>query len=263
VSDQQDRGLDLLSAAARYVGERFAPPAATGRSIASLRSLQVELDEDFCRDVAAHFDRAPRLAADARLAPLYAELIRENRRQYRAVVRTGVRIEPWLRSGQPYRDSWELASRVRETGRLYLYLTRSGHGPADATGYHPLREPAGVTLRGVELSHNDLFRVVHDIFGHVMLGTSFGPRGEFKATFAHLQMYPEDVHPLLFTEQIGQICWFYFGPHLLDRTGRPRRPGDREYLPPARRPYAEQKVFLFPPYYLDAFKGMFRREEPG
>ncbi|BCB88537.1 hypothetical protein Psuf_058500 [Phytohabitans suffuscus] len=55
-------------------------------------------------------------------------------------------------------------------------------------------------------------------------------------------MYSQDVHPVLFTEQVAQICWYYFGPHLASGGGRR---------------YPEQKVFEFPAPFLERFKGMF------
>jgi len=95
---------------------------------------------------------------------------------------------------------------------------------------------------GVQLCHNDVFRAAHDIFGHVVPGNSFSADGEFKASFCHMWLYSEDVHPVLFTEQIAQICWYFFGPHRA-AGGRPR--------------YPKQKVFEFPRHYLDTFKNLF------
>jgi hypothetical protein len=256
-----DLTVDLLTVAQEYVDRRSAASRAPAASISRLADLVVALDEDYCRDVAEYFDRAPRLAYDARLARLYDRMKWENLLQYGVILDAGIEIEPWLGPGQPYRGSEELVRRVRETGTLYVYLTRDGHGPPGSTGYHPLRGPSGVTARGVELAYNDVFRVVHDVFGHVMFGYAFGPRGEFKATYCHMHMYSEEIHPILFTEQIGQICWFFFGPHLLDRAGNLPRPGDPGYVPPAQRPYAEQKVFPFDHRYLDPFTRMFDVQE--
>jgi hypothetical protein len=215
-----------------FPGRRAAGPMAGGVP---------RWDEEYCRRVAAWYDRGPVLAYDARLSQLYDRFKWETVRQFHAIVDAGLRVAPWLRPGQPYAGSAELCESVRATGTLYVYLTSEGHGSAPSPGFHPLRQPSGVRVDGVELAHNDLFRAVHDIFGHVMYGNSFSARGEFRATFCHMGMYSEDVHPVLFTEQVAQICWYYFGPHLTD--------GDRRY--------PEQKVFEFPRFFLDQFKGMF------
>jgi hypothetical protein len=259
--DELVAGLDLVRLAQDYVDRRSAASHLPAVTISGLADLVVLLDEAYCRDVAEYFDHALRLAYNARLARLYDRMQWENRLQYQAILDAGVEIEPWLGPGQPYRSSQELVHRVRGTGTLYVYLTRDGHGPPGGASYHPLREPSGVTAQGVELTHNDVFRAVHDVFGHVMFGNSFGPRGEFKATYCHMHMYPEVVHPILFTEQIGQICWFFFGPHLLDRAGNLPKPGDPGYLPLGQRPYPEQKVFPFDHQYLDIFKRLFHVQE--
>jgi hypothetical protein len=213
-----------------------------------------ELDERFCRDVAAVFDRAPLLDYDTELAERYHIFKSENLRQFEALTGAGLRVRPWRRQGQPYETSRELRESVLGTGTLYVYMTMSGHGPGDVTGFHPLREPAGVRIDGTEFTHNDIFRAVHDAFGHVAAGVGFGPRGEFVATCGHLRMYSDEVLPVLFTEQIGQICWFFFGPHLADGSGRLPRPGEPGHIPPARRPYPPQKVFPFPAGILGRFR---------
>jgi hypothetical protein len=222
--------------------------------------LRTRLGETYCREVAEYNERAPKVAPDARLDQLYDLLKRENLQQYRAVCNADIEVVPWAGEGQPYRGYRDLIEQVRTTGRLYVYLTSTGFGPVPGTGYHPMLAPAGISACGVEFCHNDVFRIVHDVFGHILLGNSFGIRDEFAATYGHLGMYSEDVLPVLFTEHIGQICWFCYGPHLADHAGRLRRSGDPAYLPPAKRPYPEQKVFLFPQRFVDEFVASFHEE---
>jgi hypothetical protein len=93
-----------------------------------------------------------------------------------------------------------------------------------------------------------------------MSGSSMGPAGEFRAARCHMAMYSAPAHPVLFTEQISQICWFFYGPHLADPSGRLPRRGEPGWIPPRRRPYPEQKVFACPPGYVDRFKASFLEE---
>jgi hypothetical protein len=244
----------LASAADSYLRQWFPQRPALATFAAG---LSVRLDSGYCREVAEYYDRAPKLAMDASLHQRYERLKQENTRQYRALLDAGLRVVPWLRPGRPYRCSADLIEKTRTTGTLYVQLTRDAHGPAPDPDYHPLREPAGVTCGGVQLCHNDILRVVHDIVGHVLLGNSSDPRAELLATYGHLQLYPPDLLPVLYTEQVGQICWFYFGPHLLDRAGRLPARGDPGYLPPRHRPYPVQKFFSFPRPYLDRFLASF------
>jgi hypothetical protein len=229
------------------------PPADLSR----LADLAVALDEDFCRDVADRYERAPLLAYDHALARRYDQAKQESRRQYEDVLEAGIAVEPWLRPGPPYRDSGELVRQVRRTRTIRVLLTRNEHGPPGHAGFHPLREPSPVTAAGVRLLYNDLIRTVHDVFGHVMFGADFGLVGELKAAYCHLALHSEDAQSVLFNEQVAQTCWFYFGPHLRGDDGRPRKPGERGYLAPRARPYPRQKVFAADPEDLARFRRMF------
>ncbi|WP_228818768.1 crotonobetainyl-CoA--carnitine CoA-transferase [Nocardia transvalensis] len=209
------------------------------RNLTSWIGMELDWDEDYCRRVAAFFEQAPLLDYSPSLAELYDRFAWENLQQYRVVLDAGITVRPWLARGQPYRRSDELRASVRATGVLYVYPTSSGHGPGPPRGFHPMRKPSGVVADGVELCHNDVFRVVHDVFGHIVSGSGFSPRGEFKAAFCHMGMYSDDVHPVLFTEHIAQICWYFFGPHARERR------------------YPPQKVFEYPRSYLDRFRDLF------
>lgn len=210
-----------------------------GPNIRSAAAATLRWDENYCRRVADYFEQAPLFELDADLSHGYEEFKRENLRHYRLVREAGITVHPWQSPGQPYRSAEELRAAVRSTGALHVFLTSSGHGPGPARDDHPMLEPSGITADGVEFCHNDVFRVVHDVFGHVMSGTGFSPQDELRASFCHLAMYPEAAHPVLFTEQVAQICWFFFGPH----AGEGR--------------YPEQKVFAFPPRYLTDFHALF------
>ncbi|MBM7774186.1 hypothetical protein JOD54_004390 [Actinokineospora baliensis] len=223
--------VDLRVVAEEYLSRRFP------RADPTYRRPVLRLDAEFCRRVARHHDQAPAFGAGTEGA--YRALWEEDLQQYQAIRDAGVVVRPWRAAGQPYPDSRTLIDQVGRTGVLWLYLTRSGHGCADTDG-HPMRQPSGVVEDGESLCHNDILRVVHDLFGHVALRAGFGPRGEFTATGGHLRLYPERASPALFTEQIGQICWYFYGDHLA--TG-PRR-------------YPEQKVFLYPQAVLDEFRGL-------
>lgn len=234
-------------------------PGLSGMSLGQSAATQFMLDEQYCHDMADLFDRAPMLAWTDDLAERYELFKQENLKQYRVIRAEGLDVRPSSARDGPYRDSRHLVRSVRETGVLHVHLTSAGHGPGPASGFHPLRTPSGVVEHGVELTHNDVFRVVHDVFGHVMRGHGFGPRGEFHAARTHLAMYPATVGPVLVVEQVAQICWFFYGPHLRVDGRLPAR-GEPGYTPPNRRPYAEQKVFPLEQHHVARFLSQFKEE---
>ncbi|WP_433528513.1 hypothetical protein ACQPYA_19395 [Micromonospora sp. CA-263727] len=256
-SDDQGLTVRLGTLAQSHADRAAARAGAPAVRLDRLAADPLRIDEDFCRAVADRYDTAPTVRDPAGMARGYARLAEENLRQFRLIGEAGIRVLPWSGPGQPYRDSRDLVARVRSRGRLHVFLTRHGHGPAGAGGEHPLRAPSGVRAGGEELLHNDIFRAVHDVFGHVLYGNTFGPHGEFRATRCHLAMYPADLHPLVFAELVGQLCWFFYGPHLRRPDGTLPRRGEPGYLPPARRPYPPQKQLAYDRHTLDRFAALF------
>src|SRR5690242_17713733 len=100
------RLTDELVAAARRCRDESGWPAG---DVPSLKAVEVVPDEAFCCDVADRFERAPAHAYDDDLARRYDRMKAENLRQYEAILDAGIRVEPWLRRGQPYRDAGEMA----------------------------------------------------------------------------------------------------------------------------------------------------------
>ena len=126
-----------------------------------------------------------------------------------------VRVERWGREGQPYANSREMFADVYATGRLYVYT-----GGED----HPY----------LSRDENEMFRAVHDYYGHYLGRFQFGPMGEVNAWLAHCRMFGEEATRAMTTETLGQNCWFNFGPFA--------------HLPPAERPFPEQKACLLPEF---------------
>ena len=141
-------------------------------------------------------------------------------------------MRPWQDGGQPYATSRELRARVADERTLYVYMTADGHGPdGDHTdsdhpgsGDHPMLELSGYSIDGVAFTYNDLFRAVHDLFGHVLQPNAFTIEGELCAVMSHLTMYSVDAGRVVLSETAAQICWYYYGPHLVGSCRRGERP---------------------------------------
>jgi hypothetical protein len=256
-----DLAEDLLATAERRIASQPAWERWNVHGLAGLVDMAVSVDEKACRDIADRYDAAPYLDSDDAVVRRYEHVKKDNMLLYQELLALGVTVEPWSGPGQPYRDAYELVRQVRETRTVRVFLTANGHGPFPSRRFHPLCCRSGIVAEGVELWHNDLARAVHDLFGHVMLSTAFGPVGELKAGYCQLALSSEAARPAVFTEQVAQTCWFYFGAHMRDENGRLPRPCDPGYVPPRDRPYPDQKVFASEPDHIDAFRRMFHFKE--
>jgi len=176
----------------------------------------VEVNPRVAGQIAVYFDRAPNMPGDPFVQQVYNALIRETSRQF-GVLKKLVKIEPYGDDMVPYRDSAEMMDDVRKNRHLWVY---SGGET------HPLLGQRA----------NWMFRAIHDFFGHAAQGFGFGPRGEENAWLEHSKLFSPAARMALTTETRGQNSWVNFGPY--------------RNLPPAKRPYAKQKVFVLPRPFL-------------
>lgn len=224
---------------------------------------RLRLSEEFCRAVADWYERAPSYSSRPAEHREYRRFKAETHRQFDALRAAGVRVEPWLRPGQPYAGSADLREKVQSTGTLHVYLTATGHGPhrvstrAPGSVAHPMLAPSPVVVSGVRFCYNDLFRAVHDTFGHVANGNNFSLEGEHRAAWDHMGMYSPLCHRALLTETLCQICWFYCGKHLRRADGSLPNKSDPDYVRPADRPYSVQHTSLIPNEFVATFYSLF------
>lgn len=194
----------------------------------------VPVDEDEARRLADAYDVLPDVdRASPAVAEAYDALRAEIQAQWKfAISKLKIRFEPWTYQGQPYANSQEMMDDVRH-GRLFFY-----------TGGEPHPYLAAIDPE-TGFSANEQFRAVHDLFGHAAEGFGFGARGEENAWLKHSQMFTLTAQLAMTTETRGQNAWVNFGRHNYDEDGRPRD------IPPAKRPYAKQKVALLPVTFCD------------
>lgn len=228
-------------------------------------NVTLHMDGVVSRTIANWYDSAPLTSGTKSEKIQYALLKANTLQQFELLRRNGITIEPWLSEGQPYTTSASLGKELYASHKLYVFLTANGHGEsahsqaAQRPSDHPMLEPSPVMSRGQRLLFNDLFRAVHDAFGHAARGNNFTARGEFMATWDHMKMYRPECHPVLVSETVGQICWFYFGPHLRRPDGTLPRPTEPDYVPPSKRPYSPQKTVPMPDELLSAFRSLFKQ----
>lgn len=206
-------------------------------------------DVKWAKAVADAFENAPHAPCDPAVSRAYYALCDETRAQWELLLVSGFILEPWLKEGQPYACSEEMRRDVLRNRHLHFFVTAHGHGESSDgldQRNNPLLQDSGIVIHDVKLVFNDLFRAVHDIFGHAIGGFSFGPIGEENAFRCHRRMFSRVALPALVTETRGQNSWFNFGRHLRRPSGAMRRKGDIGYLDAADRPYAQQKATFLP-----------------
>lgn len=166
-----------------------------------------------------------------------------------------LKFEPYLDEGEPYANSYKMLEDIHNH-HLYFFITKNGFGESNTAKNNIMLQETDYKIGSYTLVVNDVFRIVHDIFGHAMNGYGFGPKGEDKAWFAHLKMFSPLAAAALSMETRGQNCWVNFGPHLRNKEGQLFKEGEEGWLPPPKRPFADQKMNLLPSYItgIEVFK---------
>jgi hypothetical protein len=192
------------------------------------RSDYAEVNVKRGKQIAAAYDLATHSPEDPKVKASYEAFKKETLDQWNYLKSKGVKFEAWDKEGQPYKNSEEMRADVSNNSHLYFF--QGGDLPSD----HPLSANAP----GTPYTYNDVFRAVHDYFGHTKEGVGFGPRGEENAWRSHSAMYSDAARGAMTTETRGQNSWVNFGPK-----------GEHNQAKPAETIYAEQKATLLPPEY--------------
>lgn len=115
------------------------------------------------------------------------------------------------------------------------------------------------------LNENEMFRAVHDYFGHGIRGNAFGPKGEEIAYASHSKMYSPLARSAMAAETRGQNSFVNFSPINAADSLRAQELKDmvrRGEMSPAdiqqeldainaRQVFADQSATLLPPEMLD------------
>ena len=185
---------------------------------------------------------------DDNAIPYYKKFIQETNMQYQTLLDAGMKFE--VVDGDPYtpnRAGHQQMIADMENGVLKVLATESGFGDEATSKLNPmLAESMFTDVNGRVMLENDVFRAVHDTFGHGMRGNTFGPIGEYNAWLAHKEMYSPDARRVMTTETLGQNTFTNYGPHMRDAEGKLLSKADAGYIKPADRPFASQKVALMP-----------------
>jgi len=212
------------------------------------------IDKNKSKEIADVFESLEDSPNDPKVQEAYSAMADETAEQHKAIIEAGYEVEIWKGKGEPYANSQEMIEDVRENKHMYIYSTETGFGDAAITKkqrqQNKLLQDSGFKDKnGETLLYNDLFRFVHDFFGHTERGNGFGPVGEENAWDVHSRMYSPLARRAMTSETRGQNSWVNFGPKMRNKKGELIKKGEEGYLSPKDRPFAPQKMALMPEKY--------------
>ncbi len=226
-----------------------------------------KIDVEKSKRIADAFDKMKHNPADPKVKTAYDALGRETVAQYQKLLDSGVEFDYWRGRGEPYKNSREMAGDIQNNKKLKVLATEGNFGqeaitPQELADNPLLRRTKFKDANGQPLLVNDIFRAVHDYFGHGTSGTGFGAIGEEGAWAAHMKMFSPEARKALTTETRGQNSWVNFGRQLRRPDGSLPQKGDIDYISPTERPFGEQKVGLLPEEFtMDEYYTMWKNPE--
>jgi hypothetical protein len=186
------------------------------------QSVYAEADPVFGKRIADAYDEMADDPFNPDVIEAYQDLINQVKEQYNALADAGYQFTFFDSETDPYGGNPVNAMRdLRNNKKMAVYGTYDGYGQTEISlediRRNPMLEDTG--LRWVDqqgLSRavlaNDLFRAVHDAFGHGLEGAGFRARGEENAFQAHAKLFTGKALGALASETRGQNSWLNFGP---------------------------------------------------
>ncbi|UOF80349.1 hypothetical protein [Caudoviricetes sp.] len=180
-----------------------------------------KVDPARAKRIAAAYEDMPHNPNDPLTKASYDQLVKETMAQYQAAKAAGFKAEFWHPDKQedPYLASPRLAVEdVRKNHHMWVFPTLAGYGTGqtiseDEARENPMLQLTGETWNGIPVTVNDIFRAVHDYYGHAKEGVGFRHDGEENAWRAHASMFSPLARLAMTTETRGQNSWLNFGPH--------------------------------------------------
>lgn len=229
----------LKDAADEYMkgaGLTYAPPTE-----------YVKADPERATRIANAFDEEKSDPDNPAVKASYAAMAKETLAQWDVIKKTGLKVE-WVKPGQtdPYAASPRLAALdVSEHNHWWGFPTDLGYGDGSKESTpakdNPLLKATGEVIDGRKVVVNDVFRIVHDMMGHLKEGNGFRADGEENAWRSHASMYSDLARPAMTNETRGQNSWVNFGPY--GETNRHASGADTHFAP--------QKIGLMPEWVVN------------
>jgi hypothetical protein len=186
------------------------------RSITKLNKVQhnilFNIDTKLSKEIADAYEKMKHDPNNPKVKKAYKAMVEETKQQYDALIEGGLKAERWTGKGEPYANSKEMLSDLKENNHLWFLPNESAFGDKDAATKYKDNiglQDSGITLDGNPLTNSEVFRIVHDAV-HGINGNEFGAIGEENATLQHLSMYSDEALPAVVAQTRGQNSWVNF-----------------------------------------------------
>ena len=147
------------------------------------------------RRIAQEYEAAPEF--DSAAVPHYQKMAEETKRQFDFLTspksKGGLGVDVSVVTHDPYKRAAHMMQDAAQSKFKVL--------STQVTGGHPY----------FSNDENDMFRAVHDYFGHAATGRGFDPHGEEAAFRSHYAMFSPEARPAMATETRGQNSVVNFG----------------------------------------------------
>ena len=178
----------------------------------------IKVRPDVSKRIADEYERMPNTPHDPRVKASYDALKAETLAQYQHAVKHGYNFEFYPESKDPYPNSpREAVLDLHHNKHMYVYPTHEGFGhefnEEQPNPHHPLLGDSGVRWGGKPVAYNDLFRAVHDFYGHAKEGLGFRADGEDNAWRQHQAMFSPAARGAMTAETRGQNSYVNYGPY--------------------------------------------------
>jgi hypothetical protein len=224
---------DAWTARQLALGQRGVPQVrkalASYGEVGSAMPRATAVDDQFKQRVADWYENAVSDPDNPEVIRAYRAFADETRQQYDYLKNLGVNFQ-FVDNPAPYPNSAEMMKDIAENNRLLVYKTPEND-------FHPLLSP----------EENDMFRAVHDYFGHAAYGHQFGALGEENAFRVHSATFSPEARRAMATETRGQNSWVNTRPENKEVPGSV---------------YAEQKVTLMPEEFMGLYPSEVELSQP-
>lgn len=183
----------------------------------------VKVDVERAKRIAQAYEEMEHNPNDPVVKEAYQNLIRQTMAQYEILIEAGYQPYFFDETNDPYDGNPSKAMKdLTENKVMGSFSTASGFGSNEEMDVsdNPMLEDTGLTwgwgsLIGEQrpVLANDVFRFVHDAFGHGLEGAGFRARGEENAWQAHARLFTGSAVGAITSETRGQNSWLNYGKH--------------------------------------------------